>query len=89
MEISGTSATLGATGHTMTCTLLVDPGTTILQYQWRIGGSIVQEFSEETNLFVISLVSVSDARSDYLCEVMAFSTTYTGSASLHVASECS
>ena len=46
-----------------------------------------------SNQFVISAVGVSDARSDYHCDVimdvMGVSTTHTASASLHVTSKYS
>ena len=86
VEISGTSATLGATKHTMTCSLM-GSGATFLMYQWRIGGSIRQPFMNNSNQFIISPVGVSDARNDYSCDVMAAGETYTATASLRVSSE--
>ena len=88
MEISGTSATLGATGHTMTCTLM-GSGATGFQYQWRIGGHIRQPFmnNSNSNQFIISTVGVSDARNDYRCDVMAAGAMYTATVSLRVSSE--
>ena len=83
VQIGGTLATLGSTGHNMTCTL-VGSGATNLTYQWTIGGGIVQPFSP-SNHFVILTVGVSDAHDDYSCKVREpMGGVYTGYASLHI-----
>ena len=85
VEISGTSATLGTSGHTMTC-VLVGSDSLFLQYRWKIGGNTQQDFSSDNQL-IIPTVGVSDARSDYSCDVRNVGDTYTGNASLQVTSE--
>lgn len=89
VKISGTTTKLRIlNGHTFTCTLVGSDAATDLQYQWRIGAIIKRPFSNN-NQFVISPVTLSDARSDYFCDVMVRETgaIFTGIASLNVASE--
>ena len=87
VEISGTAAELDET-HTFTCALTGSSATN-LEYQWSIGDTVEQRFSPN-NQFLVFSVDVSDARSDYTCEVREVGTTdilSAGNASLNVASE--
>ena len=83
--ITGTTANLGGE-HTMTC--VVEGDNTGLQYEWRVGSSLLQ-FTSSDNTYVFPMVVASNGRSDYSCRVFDAEGTEvgTGTASLRVISK--
>ena len=84
VTITGTTANLG-TEHTMTCMVGVD--STGLEYEWRVGTTLLQARSLD-NTYVFQMVSVRNGRDDYRCNVFRGENTVgSATASLQVTSK--